>query len=118
METYKATADTISHLAHLVHQQRPDWDVFLVRVILDAHSHQVAGNDLAIAALRAAADDRLPSPKAIGWRGPHWHGLATCPPEAQRQPRCGVCGLPESRCYDRKGIDDDHAFEPVRPVSR
>ena len=113
--TYAPTADTIDHLTALVCQRRPAWDSGLVTIVLRAHASQVDGNDLAIAALRAAADERLPGPKAIGWRGPHWLGLDTCPPEAKRQPRCGICGKPENRCYDRKGIDDDHAFEAVNP---
>lgn len=111
--TYTANADSINHVASLVHQKRPAWDTMTVRVVLHAHAHEVDGNDLAIAALRCAADERMPGPKAIGWRGPHWDGLGTCPPEAKRRPRCGVCGKPEHKCYDRKGIDDDHAFEPV-----
>lgn len=115
MDNYTATADTLNHVAYLVHQKRPSWDVLTVRVVLHSHAHEVDGNDLAIAALRAAADDRLPTPKAIGWRGPHWRDLKTCPPEAKRQPVCGVCRKVESKCYDRKGLDDDHAFEPVTP---
>lgn len=112
--SYHASTETLDHIAALVNQARPDWDAMLVRVILQGHAHQVDGNDLAIAALRAAANLDLPRPAAIGWRGPHWRDLATVPPEAERPKRCNVCGKTEPRCYtERPGRDDDHAFEAV-----
>lgn len=112
--SYQASPETLDHLAALVHQARPDWDEPLVRLILQGHAHQVDGNDLAIAALRAAANPALPKPASIGWRGPHWRDLDTVPPEAALPKRCSVCGKTEPRCYtERPGIDDDHAFEAV-----
>jgi hypothetical protein len=114
--SYTASPDTIAHIAALVEQSRPQWDKLTVRVVLQSHAHEVDGNDLAIAALRCAADPKMPSPKFIGFRGPHWQGLGTTPPEAAPRPICSVCRKPEHRCYsERKGIDDDHAFEPVNP---
>lgn len=117
--TYTANPPTVDHIAALVVQARPDWDLPVVRVVLNSHAPQVDGTDLAIAALRAAQNDKLPGPKAIGWRGPHWDGLGTCPPQVKAPPRCDVCGKPEPKCYDRRGVDDDHAFAPSRSsVSR
>lgn len=111
---YHATADTISHLVALVAQARPDWDSGLVRIVLHSHADQVTGNDLAVAALRCAANPDMPTPKAIGWRGPHWDGLATMPVEVAPRERCSVCGKTEPRCYSvRPGLDDDHVFDPV-----
>lgn len=115
---YTASHDTLSHVIALVEQARPEWDPGLVRIVLHSHTGHVDGNDLAIAALRAAADLNLPGPKSIGWRGPHWDGLGTKPPEIKDQLRCVVCGKTEPRCYsERPGLDDDHVFEPTeRPV--
>lgn len=112
--SYQASPETLDHLAALVHQARPDWEPMLVRVILQSHAHHVDGNDLAIAALRAAANPDLPKPASIGWRGPHWRGLDTMPPNVAPSRRCNVCGKTEPDCYtQRPGRDDDHAFEPV-----
>lgn len=119
MTTYNAGPDTIERIAYLVHAARPDWDSQLVKVVLFAHWAQVDGNDLAIAALRAAANPDLPGPKAIGWRGPHWDGLDTKPVKIRDPQRCDVCGKPEPDCYSqRPGIDDDHVFEPRRLVAK
>lgn len=115
---FTASAETIDHITALVAEVRPSWDPYLVKAILLAHRGQVNGSDLAIAALRAARDENLPSPKSIGWRGKHWDGLEP-PPEIAAPDRCDVCGKTEPRCYStRVGVDDDHAFEPRRPVTR
>lgn len=119
MARYTASTETCDRIAALVEQQRPEWDRQLVKVILLQHAPLVDGTDLAIAALRASLDLNLPGPKSIGWRGPHWHGLTTCPPEAAKPKRCGVCGRHEPQCYAVRFGDDDHVFEPTdRPVSR
>ena len=115
--TYTAGPETIDHIAALVAQERPAWDRMTVRVVLHSITTQVDGTDLAVAALRAAKDERLPGPKAIAWRGKHWIGLDTTPPDAAPRAKCGVCGKTEPRCYsERPGIDDDHAFEPANPI--
>lgn len=112
---YTATHDTLSEIAALVHQERPEWETVLIRLVLEAHASTVAGTDLAIAALRAAQNRDLPKPAAIGWRGPHWSGLATLPVEHRAGPRCLVCGKREPDCWSqRPGIDDDHTFTPTR----
>lgn len=116
--TYTASPDTVRHIAALVEQTRPEWDEFLVRIVLHDLAPRVDGNDLAIAALRCAADPKLPTPKAIGWRGRHWRDLDSTPPDLGARPICRICGKPEHRCYDRKGIDDDHAFEPTNVRAR
>lgn len=118
--TYHAGTDTITALATLVYAERPDWDEWIVRAVLSSHSLQVAGTDLAIAALRCARDRNMPGPKAIGWRGPHWEGLETKPPHLLTGPRCDVCGKLEAACYgERPGKDDDHQFTPASdPTSR
>lgn len=112
---FTATTETIGHIAALVANIRPSWDPSLVRLVLHSHASQVNGSDLAIAALRCAANESMPYPKSIGWRGPHWNGLATMPLDVAPLDRCDTCGKTEPRCYsDRVGIDDDHAFEPRR----
>lgn len=117
--TYNLGSDGITHLAFLVHCERPDWDEYLVRAILGAHALQVNGTDLAIAALRAARNRDLPAPKAIGWRGPHWDGLDTKPAKMQDPERCDVCGKIEPDCWSqRPGRGDDHVFTPLPRVSR
>lgn len=111
--TYNLGPEAIEHLAYLVNAERPDWDVYLVRAILTSHALQVNGTDLSIAALRAARNRDLPGPKAIGWRGPHWDGLATKPATMLAPERCNVCGKREPDCWSqRPGRDDDHVFEP------
>jgi hypothetical protein len=111
--TYNAGTDTVSHISALVCAARPDWDEWLVRAVLMSHAMQVDGNDLAIAALRAARNPDLPGPKAIGWRGPHWDGLTTKPPTIADPARCASCGKTEPFCYSRRVGDDDHVFETV-----
>jgi hypothetical protein len=116
---FTASLETIDHIVKLVETIRPGWDPGLVRVVLHSHANHVAGADLAIAALRCAADESMPYPKSIGWRGPHWDGLDTMPLDVAPLERCDTCGKVEPRCYsERVGIDDDHAFEPRRPVAR
>lgn len=115
---YTATIDTIDHIVQLVEQVRPQWDPALVRIVLLSHTSHVHGNDLAIAALRCASDENMPSPKAIGWRGPHWRDLGSKPPEVKDQQWCGICTKPESRCRSERLADDDHDFEPTRTAPR
>lgn len=118
MTSYNATADTLDHLVRLVFKARPSWDSTIVKLVLLSHAGQVDGTDLAIAALRAAKDEKLPSPKAIGWRGPHWDGLGTCPPAIKSSPeRCATCGKPEPSCYSQRFGDDDHSFETVAQLA-
>lgn len=116
---FTAGLDTIDHIAALVTAIRPSWEPGLVKLVLHSHTSIVNGADLAIAALRCAADESMPYPKSIGWRGRHWDGLETMPLDVAPLDRCDVCGKVEPRCYsERIGIDDDHAFEPRRPVKR
>lgn len=114
--TYLAGNDTIEHLTQLVWAERPEWDATVLRIVLTDLSMQgrVNGNDLAIAALRAASNRDLPSPKAIGWRGPHWRDLDTVPPSMTAPVRCDVCGRPEPDCYGVRPGPDDHQFVPAR----
>ena len=113
-----ASPETLDHLTALVAQAEPRWDPSLVKVVLLSHRSTVDGTDLAIAALRCAKSGKFPTPKAIFWRGPHWDGLATTPPELRPRETCGICGRTEERCYStRVGIDDDHRFEPRRRAS-
>lgn len=115
-DTFTATPFTLDCIAELVVMVRPSWDQTIVRAVLMGHASKVDGADLAIAALRCATNLDFHTPKAIGWRGPHWDGLTTTPPEVQHAPRCQVCHKPEPRCYgERPGIGDDHVFEPPRP---
>lgn len=112
--TYNAGPETTGHIAALVYAARPDWDTWLVRAVLLSHAMHVDGSDLAIAALRAALNPDLPGPKAIGWRGPHWDGLGTRPPEIADPERCATCGKIEPQCWSRRpGADDDHVFETI-----
>lgn len=115
---HELSLESVNHLVALVEQVRPDWDPTLVRIVLLNHRTSVDAADLAIAAVRAARNLDLPTPKAIGWRGPHWDGAITLPPEIAPRERCSTCGLAEERCYSqRPGIDDDHRFVPLRQVS-
>lgn len=113
---HPASDAMVNHIAALVHDARPDWELTLLRIILSAHRSQCAGADLAIAALRAAQNPNLLTPKAIGWRGAHWEGLATRPVEAESSARCGECGKPESRCYTERPGPDDHVFYAAHPL--
>jgi hypothetical protein len=116
---FTAGPETVEHIAALVAQVRPSWDPGLVKLVLYSHVSMVNGSDLAIAALRCAANEAMPYPKSIGWRGPHWDGLETMPLDVAPLERCDTCNKTEPRCYsERVGIDDDHAFEPRRPVKR
>lgn len=115
-DRYTATTPTIQAIATLVHEARPDWPEALVVAVLEGHAHQVDGSDLAIAAIRAAKTPTFHTPKTIGWRGPHWSGLATMPSGMLTSRRCGVCGKWEDVCQTtRIGVDDDHEFEPTEP---
>lgn len=103
----------VDHITALVCQVRPDWPAWQVKSVLQSHAGQVHLADLAVAALRAAQSPTLQTPRAIGWRGPHWDGATTLPPAIAPRARCGVCGKTEDRCaIDRPG-PDDHTFEPA-----
>lgn len=109
-----ATASDIEAIVQLVWSVRPDWPGGIVRMVLEAHRSQVDVADLAVAAVRCASNPNMPTPKYIGWRGPHWDGTVTQPEHVAPRARCVVCGKTEDRCYsERPGIDDDHAFEAV-----
>lgn len=110
---YTARQAELSAIADLVFQERPEWDRNLIFVVLTSHVALVDGTDLAIAALRCAQNRDYPTPKAIGWRGPHWRGLDTMPIEVRAPDRCKTCGRTEPDCYAvRPGQGDDHTFEP------
>lgn len=116
---YTATHETLTAIALLVSQARPAWPAALVLSVLQAHSSNVDGSDLAVAAIRAAKTPTFTSPKAIGWRGPHWDGLTTMPSGLLSSVRCGVCGKFEDLCLTtRIGQDDDHEFEPTETRGR
>ncbi len=113
-----AAPDLLGPLVATLVALRPDWEPGLVRIVLHGNERHVDAADLVVAAVRcAAAPSRLP-PKAIGWRGPHWAGLATTPPAAAPRARCGVCGKTEDRCALERWADDDHTFEPTRTPGR
>lgn len=114
--TYNANPATVDHIAQLVVNARPEWDYLVIRVVLNSHAAKVDGTDLAIAALRAARNPNFLTPKAIGFRGAHWDDLDTKPPEVTTVV-CEVCGKTEARCYERKGVDDDHLFAPSRRLA-
>jgi len=115
--SYTASTETVDHLVALVHEARPDWDSNVVRVVLLSHRDQVDGTDLAVAALRAARDASLHTPKVIGWRGKHWDGLDTQPIDARAWTWCAICMKPEPRCVMERFGDDDHEHEPMaRPM--
>lgn len=116
--SYIASGDTIDRLTYLVVAERPEWDEWVVRSVLHSHKMQVDGTDLAIASMRAAKNRNYLTPKAIGWRGPHWDGLDTKPVEAQHRDRCGVCGRYEPQCAAIRPGGDDHLFEPVPDLKR
>lgn len=109
-----ASVTDLGMIAALVASIRPDWPGAVIASVLQSHAHQVHAADLAVAAIRAAQNPELRTPKAIGWRGPHWDGAKTTPQHHEPRERCGVCGKTEPRCVmERPGRDDDHAFEPV-----
>lgn len=116
-DKHNASDRELEAIAFLVEQTRPGWAASLVLSVLQGHRDQVNAPDLAIAALRAAQTPDFRTPKTIGWRGPHWQGLASAPEEVRRLARCGVCGKTEDKCEtQRLGLDDDHDFEPVQAV--
>lgn len=115
--TYTAGHEAVESIAALVCAARPEWEHQLVKVILLSHAMQVDGTDLAIAALRCAANPDMPGPKAIGWRGPHWRDLGTCPPEMKRPEVCDICRKPEPRCWSERPGPDDHVFVPIARAS-
>lgn len=109
-----ATDQDIENLSALVYSIRPDWERWLIRQVLAAHRTRVAVADLAEAAVRCARDSQLSTPKAITFRGKHWHGLDTAPPEITGGPRCDVCGKREAQCLTVRPGPDDHPFTPPR----
>lgn len=114
---YTARHDEITAIADLVHAARPEWEPSLVRIVLSAHAGQVDGTDLAIAALRCAQNLDYPTPKAIGWRGPHWRDLNTMPASATPRTRCRICQRTEPECYAVRPGPDDHPFTPAQVAS-
>lgn len=113
-DSHNPSDQELEAIAYLVARSRPEWPAGVTLSVLRAHRLQVDAADLAIAALRAARTPDFRTPKTIGWRGPHWAGLATVVPDAAPRKRCRVCGKTEDRCEtQRVGLDDDHDFEPV-----
>lgn len=117
------TATTLAHpisptevelLAGLICGYRPSWDPALVKYILN-DCREVDSADLAIAAIRYAADSRYDTPKGIKWKGPHWRDLNTTPLTVTiSNQRCTTCGKPEQKCItERPGRDDDHRYSPA-----
>lgn len=112
---------TLDHLVALVAALRPDWDPGTLRAVLVGHSDHCRVSDLAVAAIRAAQVEDYRSPKAIGWRGPHWDltPRANRPVEQRARPRCRTCGKDEAACYSTRprvldpALVDDHTFEAV-----
>lgn len=116
---HRATDHELDLIADLVCRFRPGWDRPLVRYILNDCT-EVAAPDLAVAAIRYAADPRFDTPKGIKWRGPHWRDLDTQPVEVTiATQKCDTCGRPEHLCVTvRPGRDDDHVFAPAQRVAR
>jgi hypothetical protein len=111
-------SDVVPHVSATVCEMRPDWDEWVVGAVLRDLSQRVPVEDWAPAALLAAANLDLPSPKAIIWRGSHWDHAKVKPAEVTERERCDVCGKTESRCLtQRPGKDDDHPFTPATPVT-
>lgn len=108
----------VDAIVTLVMAERPDWEEALTRYILLDLARRVDGLDLARAALAAAANPDLPGPKSIGWRGPHWRGLNSCPPELAAPLICQICGRPEPECWGVRFGADDHDFEPGHSRAR
>lgn len=111
---HRLTGSDIIALQQLLFEIRPDWDTGMVAAVLLAHRDQVHAVDLEIAALRAAKNPNYQTPKAIGWRGPHWDHAKRKPGNPSEAYRCGICGKPEPRCLSDRHGDDDHPFEPTR----
>lgn len=111
-DNYEATRQTVEAITHLVLMARPGWvpNAWQVRAVLGDLAHRVDGSDLALAAIRAAKDLGITTPRAILFRGPHWRDLATAPAEVTGGPRCSVCGKVESRCVSERPGPDDHEF--------
>lgn len=110
--------ETLAQVARVVCAIRPSWPEHLVISALQSHASTVNLGDLAVAAIRAAQNMDLSTPKTIGWRGPHWDGARTRPTSPEPRERCNICGKPEPRCVmERPGADDDHAFEPKAVAS-
>jgi hypothetical protein len=111
---HRATDRELAHIADLICGYRPGWDPNLVAYILRDASRDVASSDLAVAAIRYAADPKYDTPKGIKWKGPHWRDLATRPVDVQiSEQRCDTCGKPESRCITERPGPDDHPFTPT-----
>lgn len=115
IDSHTASPMELDHIEFLVWCTRPGWDRGVIRAALLAHKDQVDAADLAVAALRCARNPEFRTPKAIGWRGPHWDGLHTKPHDTYlRLPTCSICGKREDLCQTtRVGVDDDHEFEPA-----
>lgn len=105
-------------IARLAHSTRPDWPEAAILTVLQSHAAQVHLADLTVAAMRAAQRPEFRTPRAIGWRGPHWDGAKTMPLEVAAKDRCDTCGKTEPRCLtERPGQDDDHVFVARRRIA-
>lgn len=67
------TARALRALAHLVHHIRPDWDEHgILAKLTQATTAGRRTPDLALAAIRAAAEPSNRTPAVIPFDGPHW----------------------------------------------
>ena len=116
----KEQADVI---VDLVQSVRPTWDTpGILAALLKVRDRSLA--DITTAALNAAADPTMHTPKAISFTGPHWPKHGGSDGAMLHEPKCYICGHYRSECWRRHefeikhGTPDPHAFETAEDAER
>ncbi len=96
MTSQPMTHTQATQVAAAVHALRPDWDEPGIVDALGRARNRGSGPELAVAAIRAGADQRNRTPAVIALDGAHWRPAATPVadsrpgPDISRRCNCGV----------------------------
>lgn len=100
-----------THVAAAVHALRPDWDVPGIVDALGRARGRGSGPAVAVAAIRAGADQRNRTPAVIALDGAHWRPAAATAvdsrpgPDISRRCSCGVLHPDALPCPPAAAID-------------
>jgi hypothetical protein len=117
------TKEQATHIVELVQTIRPSWDEpGILAALVKVRDRSLA--DITTAAINAAADPTMHTPKSISFSGPHWPKHGGSNGAMLDEPKCYICGLTRSRCWARHdfeikhGLPDPHAFETAEDAER
>jgi hypothetical protein len=85
------TKDQAQHLATFINAVRPSWHPTAIMNALAAARERGPAFDVALAAIRVAANSQKETPAIIPLEGPHWHQSARSPVPPIPPRKCPTC---------------------------